>query len=120
PYAAVRRCIEEAGGAEQGLADNREYLVAVMDAAPDNTVRNLVTELAVEVFHGRTIDETYAGMQLVHVRLRAVDRRINDVQGSLARLGSHVAPQDLAAAQNEVWVLQQYAQSLRAHGAAAL
>ncbi len=120
PYAAVRRCIEEAGGAEQGLADNREYLVAVMDAAPDNTVRSLVTELAVEVFIGKTIDETYAGMQLVHVRLRAVDRRINDVQGSLARLGSHVAPQDLAAAQNEVWVLQQYAQSLRAHGAAAL
>ncbi|MFH9762874.1 DNA primase [Streptomyces anulatus] len=120
PYAAVRQCIAEAGGAEQGLADNREYLVAVMDAAPDNTVRSLVTELAVEVFIGKTIDETYAGMQLVHVRLRAVDRRINDVQGSLARLGSHVAPQDLAAAQNEVWVLQQYAQSLRAHGAAAL
>lgn len=116
----MRRCIEEAGGAEQGLADNREYLVAVMDAAPDNTVRSLVTELAVEVFRGKNIDETYAGMQLVQVRLRAVDRRINDVQGSLARLGSHVAPQDLAAAQNEVWVLQQYAQSLRSHGAAAL
>ncbi|MET9926685.1 MULTISPECIES: DNA primase [unclassified Streptomyces] len=120
PYAAVRQCIEEAGGAERGLGDNREYLVAVMDAAPNNSVRNLVTELAVEVFHGRTIDETYAGMQLVHVRLRAVDRRINDVQSSLARLGNHVAPDDLAAAQNEVWVLQQYAQSLRARGADAL
>ncbi|ARF72398.1 DNA primase [Kitasatospora albolonga] len=120
PYAAVRRCIEEAGGAERGLGDSREYLVAVMDAAPDDSVRNLVTELAVEVFHGKTIDETYAGMQLVHVRLRAVDRRINDVQSSLARLGSHVAPDDLAAAQNEVWVLQQYAQSLRARGADAL
>ncbi|MEV1049216.1 DNA primase [Streptomyces sp. NPDC049916] len=120
PYAAVRRCIEDAGGAEQGLADDRAYLGAVLDAAPDDTVRNLVTELAVEVFHGRTIDETYAGVQLVHVRLRAVDRRINDVQGSLARLGSNVAPAELAAAQNEVWVLQQYAQSLRIHGAAAL
>ncbi|MFD3973959.1 DNA primase [Streptomyces cyaneofuscatus] len=120
PYAAVRQCIEEAGGAERGLGDDREYLVAVMDAAPNNTVRSLVTELAVEVFMGRTIDETYAGMQLVHVRLRAVDRRIDEVQGSLARLGSNVAPEDLAAAQNEVWVLQQYAQSLRARGADAL
>ncbi|MFD7745775.1 DNA primase [Streptomyces sp. NPDC059698] len=120
PYAAVRRCIEEAGGAEQGVVDDRAYLGAVLDAAPDNTVRSLVTELAVEVFHGRSIDETYAGMHLVHVRLRAVDRRIADVQSSLARLGTNVAPQDLAAAQNEVWVLQQYAQSLRAHGAAAL
>ncbi|MGW2176687.1 DNA primase [Streptomyces sp. NPDC001732] len=120
PYAAVRRCIEEAGGAESGVPETREYLAQVLDAAPDDTVRNLVTELAVEVFHGKTIDETYAGMQLVQVRLRAVDRRINDVQGSLARLGSNVAPDHLAAAQNEVWVLQQYAQSLRSHGAAAL
>ncbi|MFJ7491836.1 DNA primase [Streptomyces sp. NPDC097727] len=120
PYAAVRQCIAEAGGAEMGVPETREYLVQVLDVAPDDTVRNLVTELAVEVFHGKTIDETYAGMQLVQVRLRAVDRRINDVQGSLARLGSNVAPDHLAAAQNEVWVLQQYAQALRNNGADAL
>ncbi|WP_329037075.1 DNA primase [Streptomyces sp. NBC_00178] len=120
PYAAVRQCIAEAGGAEMGVGETREYLVQVLDATPDDTVRKLVTELAVEVFHGKTIDETYAGMQLVQVRLRAVDRRIDDVQGSLARLGSNVAPDHLAAAQNEVWVLQQYAQSLRSHGADAL
>jgi DNA primase len=120
PYAAVRQCIAEAGGAETGVPETREYLVQVLDAAPNDTVRNLVTELAVEVFHGKTIDETYAGMQLVQVRLRAVDRRIDDVQGSLARLGSNVAPDHLAAAQNEVWVLQQYAQSLRNNGADAL
>ena len=52
--------------------------------------------------------------------LRAVDRRIEDVQGSLARLGNRVAPDHLAAAQNEVWVLQRYARSLRTQGAAAL
>ncbi|WNI24906.1 DNA primase [Streptomyces sp. ITFR-16] len=120
PYTAVRQCIAEAGGAEQGAADSREYLVRVLDATPNETVRKLVTELAVEVFNGKNIDETYAGMHLVQVRLRAVDRRINDVQGSLARLGSNVAPDHLAAAQNEVWVLQQYAQSLRNNGADAL
>ncbi|MFF5722550.1 DNA primase [[Kitasatospora] papulosa] len=120
PYAAVRQCIAEAGGAEMGVAETREYLVQVLDATPDDTVRKLVTELAVEVFHGKSIDETYAGEHLVKVRLRAVDRRIDDVQSSLARLGSNVAPDHLAAAQNEVWVLQQYAQSLRSHGAAAL
>ncbi|MEU8704864.1 DNA primase [Streptomyces sp. NPDC048565] len=120
PYAAVRQCIAEAGGAELGVAETREYLVQVLDATPDDTVRKLVTELAVEVFHGKSIDESYAGQHLVKVRLRAVDRRIDDVQGSLARLGSNVAPDHLAAAQNEVWVLQQYAQSLRSHGADAL
>ncbi|WP_411089079.1 DNA primase [Streptomyces sp. 061-3] len=120
PYAAVRQCIAEAGGAERGLADTREYLVGVLGAAPNDTVRKLVTELAVEVFHGKSIDEAYAGEHLVKVRLRAVDRRINDVQGSLSRLGSNVAPDHLAAAQNEVWVLQQYAQSLSNNGADAL
>ncbi|MFF2408913.1 DNA primase [Streptomyces sp. NPDC058092] len=120
PYAAVRQCIAEAGGAEPGVPDTREYLVQVLDATPNDTVRKLVTELAVEVFHGKSIDEAYAGEHLVKVRLRAVDRRINDVQGSLARLGSNVAPDHLAAAQNEVWVLQQYAQSLRNNGADAL
>ncbi|MFD5057272.1 DNA primase [Streptomyces sp. NPDC058394] len=120
PYASVRQCIAEAGGAERGLADTREYLVGVLGAAPNDTVRKLVTELAVEVFHGKSIDEAYAGEHLVKVRLRAVDRRINDVQGSLSRLGSNVAPDHLAAAQNEVWVLQQYSQSLRNNGADAL
>lgn len=120
PYAAVRQCIAEAGGVELGVAETREYLVRVLDATPNDTVRKLVTELAVEVFHGKSIDEAYAGEHLVKVRLRAVDRRINDVQGSLTRLGSNVAPDHLAAAQNEVWVLQQYAQSLRNNGADAL
>ncbi|MEU0659725.1 DNA primase [Streptomyces lavendulocolor] len=120
PYAAVRRTIAEAGGAEQGVGNAAEYLARVRDAAPDDTVRALVTELAVEVIHGRTVDETYAGDQLVQVRLRAVDRRIRDVQGSLARLGTHGDPDHLAAVQNELWVLQQYGQSLRNHGAAAL
>lgn len=92
----------------------------MLDATPRDSVRKLVTELAVEVFHGKTIDETYAGLHLVNVRLRAVDRRIADVQSSLARLGSQVAPDHLAAAQNEVWVLQQYAQALRTHGTDAL
>ncbi|MFE3094750.1 DNA primase [Streptomyces sp. NPDC059248] len=120
PYTAVRQTIAEAGGAEQGTADPAGYLVMVRDAAADDTVRALVTELAVEAIHCRTIDETYAGVQLVQVRLRAVDRRIAEVQGTLARLGQGADPERHTAVQNELWVLQQYAQSLRNHGAAAL
>ncbi|MGW4028917.1 DNA primase [Streptomyces sp. NPDC004838] len=120
PYAAVRQTIAEAGGAEQGTADAPGYLARVRDSAPNDTVRALVTELAVEAVHSRTVDEGYAGVQLVQVRLRAVDRRIADVQGSLARLGQHADPEHHTAVQNELWVLQQYAQSLRNHGANAL
>ncbi|MFF3326752.1 DNA primase [Streptomyces sp. NPDC002889] len=120
PYAAVRQTIAEAGGAEQGTRDSPDYLARVRDAAPNDTVRAMVTELAVEAVHSRTVDETYAGFQLVQVRLRAVDRRIRDVQGTLARLGQHGDPEQGAAVQNELWVLQQYAQSLRNQGADAL
>jgi DNA primase len=120
PYAAVRQTIAEAGGAEQGTQDTPDYLARVRDAAPNDTVRALVTELAVEAVHARTVDETYAGTQLVQVRLRAVDRRIREVQGNLARLGPHADPEHHTAVQNELWVLQQYAQSLRNQGADAL
>ncbi|MFB6981403.1 DNA primase [Streptomyces scopuliridis] len=120
PYAAVRRAIEDAGGAEQGLESAPEYLARVREAAPDDAVRAMVTELAVEVFHGKTIDEVYAGQQLVQVRLRAVDRRVRDVTSTLTRLGTQSDPDHYAAVQKELWVLQQYGQSLRNGGAAAL
>ncbi|MFJ6697628.1 DNA primase [Streptomyces sp. NPDC091272] len=120
PYAAVRQTIEEAGGAELGAGAPADYLAQVREAAVNDQVRAMVTELAVEPIRRRTVDEVYAGEQLVAVRLRAVDRRILEVQGSLARVGSQGDPDHLAAVQNELWVLQQYARSLRNHGAAAL
>ncbi|MEU4212668.1 DNA primase [Streptomyces sp. NPDC026206] len=117
PYVLVRRAIEEAGGVTQ--ADSG-YLAKVREVAPDDTVRALVTELAVEAVHARTVDEAYAGTQLVHVRLRAVERRVEEVQAGLVRLGAQAAPEHLAAVQNELWVLQQYGKSLKDRGAAAL
>ncbi|MET8470864.1 DNA primase [Streptomyces sp. NPDC004856] len=120
PYAAVRQAILDAGGAEQGVHDPQQYLVAVREAAPDDAVRAMVTELAVEAIRRKTVDEQYAGEQLVTVRKRAVDRRIRDVQGTLTRLGAGGDPQQLAAVQNELWVLQQYGQALRERGADAL
>jgi DNA primase len=120
PYAAVRETIAEAGGAEQGIQDSPEYLARVRDTAPNDTVRALVTELAVEAIHAKTVDESYAANQLVQVRLRAVDRRIREVQGTHARFGPNDDPESLAAVANELWILQQYAQSLRNQGADAL
>ncbi|MFZ3497502.1 DNA primase [Streptomyces sp. 5.8] len=117
PYAAVRQAILDAGGASLGTED---YLPRVRDAAPNDTVRALVTELVVEAIHAKTVDEVYAGVQLVQVRLRAVDRRVHEIQGTLARLGHQDAPEQLAAVQEELWVLQQYGQRLRNRGAEGL
>ncbi|MET9292508.1 DNA primase [Streptomyces sp. NPDC003077] len=120
PYAVVRRCVEEAGGAMAGASDS-EYLTRVRAAAPDDTVRSLITELAVEPLHTRREpDEAYAGVQLVAVRLAAVNQRVTEIRGTLQRLGPHADPQHLSAVQNELWVLQQYGQSLRERGYAAL
>ncbi len=120
PYAAVRQAILEAGGAEFGAQDPHDYLVRVREAAPDDTVRATVTELAVEAIMRRSVDELYAGEVLVRVRRRAVERRVRDVNGKLARLSGHGDPAELAAVQNELWTLQQYDQTLREHGATAL
>ncbi|GGV58001.1 DNA primase [Streptomyces griseoloalbus] len=124
PYAAVRQAILDAGGAEYGIQDPQEYLIRVREVAPDDTVRAMVTELAVEaiMLHRgvKEVDETYAGAQLVTVRRRAVERRIRDIASRLTRLGTHGDPAELTAVQNELWVLQQYDQALREHGAAAL
>ncbi|ANP54861.1 DNA primase [Streptomyces griseochromogenes] len=120
PYAAVRQTIAEAGGAEYGVQDAQEYLVRVREAAPDDTVRAMVTELAVEPILRRTVDETYAGTVLVQIRRRAVERRIHDIQSQLTRLSTGGDPAQLAAVQNEMWVLQQYDQALRVRGAEAL
>jgi DNA primase len=120
PYAAVRQAIMETGGAEWGVQDPQEYLVRVREAAPDDTVRAMVTELAVEAIMRRTVDELYAGTVLVTVRRRAVERRVRDIQSSLTRLGTQGDPAQLSAVQNELWVLQQYDQALRERGAAAL
>ncbi|MDQ0777418.1 DNA primase [Streptomyces aurantiacus] len=120
PYAAVRETIAEAGGAEYGVQDPQEYLVRVRETAADDVVRAMVTELAVEAIMRKTVDEAYAGEQLVTVRRRAVERRVRDVQGALARATAQGDPAQLAAVQNELWVLQQYDQALREKGPSAL
>ncbi|AJE85782.1 DNA primase [Streptomyces albus] len=120
PYAAVRIAVEEAGGAQAGVEDAPAYLARVREAAPDDTIRSMVTELAVEQIFRRTVDELYAGIQLVQVRLRAVDRRIRDIQSTLTRLSNGGDPAQLAAVQNELWIMQQYGQALRERGAEAL
>ncbi|GED87191.1 DNA primase [Streptomyces sp. 6-11-2] len=121
PYAAVRQAVLDAGGAEYGVGDPQEYLARVREAAPDDTVRAMVTELAVEaILLRREVDDAYAGAQLVTVRRRAVERRIRDLQSTVARLGTGGDPAQLASAQNELWILQQYDQALRERGTAAL
>ncbi|MGW4879145.1 DNA primase [Streptomyces sp. NPDC004262] len=120
PYAAVCQAILDTGGVEYGVHEPQEFLHQVLEAVPDDTVKSMVTELAVEPIRARNVDEPYAGAQLVTVRRRAVERRVAEIHVTLTRLGQHGDPAQLASVQNELWVLQQYDQALRQRGAAAL
>ncbi|NJP99497.1 DNA primase [Streptomyces zingiberis] len=118
PYTAVRSAIADAGGT---AAADGGYLARVREAAPDDTVRSLVTELAVEpLLTRKDADEFYAGTQLAAVRLAAVDRRIGEIQGAMRRCEAGGDRSAYASLQEELWVLEQYRQDLRARGAAAL
>jgi DNA primase len=120
PYAVVREAIEAAGGV---TGADGEFLARVREAAPDDTVRTLVTELAVEpvrAARGREPDAVYAGMQLVAVRLAAVEVRIAELEGSARRLEAQHDAERSAAVRQQLWTLQQYGRALRERGAAAL
>ncbi|MFJ2808903.1 DNA primase [Kitasatospora sp. NPDC087271] len=120
PYTAVRQAIAKAGGAAYG-ATLPDFTSAVREAAPDDQVRSLVTELTVEpVRSRRKVDAVYAGEFLVKLRLLAVDRRIAEVRGYLQRLGHRADAEQQHAVQTELWQLQQYGQQLRSQGAAGL
>jgi len=120
PYAAVRRAIMDAGGAEYGVQDPQEYLALVREATSDDAVRSLITELTAEPIMRRNVDEAYAGGQLVAVRRRSIDRRMQDLLGVLAREHDQKDSSQSAAVQKEVWLLQQYSQALQEQGAEAL
>lgn len=122
PYAVIRQTIEEAGGAESAVGDNG-YLARVRDAATDDTVRSLVTELAVEPLRAgrnRDPDEAYAGEQLVAVRRAAVNARIAELEGAARRLEARQDFVRSAAVRQQIWTLQQYGTALRERGTAAL
>ncbi|MFJ6214673.1 DNA primase [Streptomyces sp. NPDC092296] len=120
PYTAVRRAITKAGGAAYG-AELPDFAALVREAAPDDGVRSLITELTVEPIRTRRApDALYAGEFLVKLRLRAVDARVGEVRAHLQRLGNRADPAELGAVQQELWALEQYRNSLKTRGAAAL
>ncbi len=67
----------------------------MLEAAVDDRVRALITELVVEpILAAAEPDERYARAQLAQLRVRALDRQIADVKSRLQRLNPiEVAPE---------------------------
>ncbi|SFC02722.1 DNA primase [Streptomyces aidingensis] len=121
PYAVVRRAIAEAGGTEHA---DEGFLARVREAAPDDTVRALVTELAVEPLElprrRQREADTYAAQLLRDVRLAAVQRRIAELESAARRQDAQGDAERSAALWQEVWTLQRYRTALMERGADAL
>ena len=111
-YIAVHRAIVAAGGAAAGLTD-RAWLDAVLEACPDDAVRAVVHELAVEPSPIDEMDARYA--QSVVARLLEIDasRRITDLKARLQRIEPAAEPDTYQALFADVLALEQYRRGLR-------
>ena len=84
-YAAVARAVAAAGGATSAPS-GEAWPRAVIDGADDDTVRSLVTELAVEPLRSaQEPDARYAAEQVARVRERGLTRRIGEIRSRLQR-----------------------------------
>jgi DNA primase len=111
-YRAVHEAIVDAGGAALGL-DGRAWLDAVLAACPDDAVRSVVHELAVDPIPAMNIDYRYA--QSVLARLLEIDasRRITDVKARLQRVEPTSDPDTYQALFADVLALEAYRRGLR-------
>jgi DNA primase len=111
-YIAVHTAIVAAGGAAAGLTD-RAWLDAVLTACPDDAVRAVVHELAVDPLPIDEADTRYA--QSVLARLLEIDasRRITDVKARLQRVEPASDPDTYQALFADVLALESYRRGLR-------
>jgi DNA primase len=85
-YAAVRAAVAKAGGAARS-AGGAEWVAKLAEAAETDSVRDLMTELAVEPL--QAVDESdsrYAEALLVRLEEMALTRRIQELKSRLQRL----------------------------------
>ncbi|KWX01908.1 DNA primase [Carbonactinospora thermoautotrophica] len=121
PYAKVRHAIAEAGGASSGVA-GEAWLERVREHAPDDQVRSLVTELAVEPLRDQRPngagepDPRYVTAILARVQERHVSRRIAEVKSRLQRVNPTERPDEHNRLFGELIALEQYRRGLLERG----
>jgi DNA primase len=87
-YVAVRRAVDAAGGAAAGAGlPAEQWVTAVLDAAPNDAVRSVVTELAVERLKvERAPDARYVDEQVGFLQERVVQTQVAEVRSRLQRI----------------------------------
>jgi DNA primase len=112
-YAAVRAAVAKAGGAARATG-GADWVAAVQESAETDSVRDLVTELAVEPMQSREDDDPrYAEALLVRLEEMALTRRIQELKSKLQRLNPVEQAQDYNRMFGELIVLERQKKGLR-------
>ena len=119
-YRAVRAAIAAAGGAATA-ASGPGWVAAVRESAPDDAVRTLVTELAVEELRSAgNPDPRYTGAVLARLAEMAMTRRITELKSKLQRTNPLTAEQEYNRLFGELIALESQARGLRERAIGAL
>jgi DNA primase len=119
-YRGVRAAIAAAGGCTMPLT-GPAWIQAVTGAAPNDFIKGLATELAVEpILTDREVDQRYVSMQLATLQERAVGRRTYEVKSRLQRMNPLEQAEDYNKLAGELFALEQYRRALREQAIGAL
>ncbi len=112
-YRGLREAIGQAGGTSAATSIPA-WVAAVSDAAPDNSVRSLVTSLAVEPLqYEGDIEQRYVSSVVMSVHERHVTRRVAEVKSRLQRTNPESETEAYNRLFNELIVLEQRKRELR-------
>jgi DNA primase len=112
-HVVIRQAIAEAGGAAS-TNGGAGWIEAVRECCPDLAGGALVSELAVEPLKiDGTADPHYVHIQLSHLQLFAVNRRVADVKSRLQRVNPVDKADEYHRLFGELLSLEQHARALR-------
>ena len=112
-HASIRVAIAAAGGAA-GAGGGATWIEAVRDACDDLAGKALVSELAVEPLRMAGVpDPYYVHIQMSHLQLFAINRRIADAKSRLQRVNPVEKPEEYHRLFGELLSLEQHARALR-------
>ncbi|HKE51044.1 MAG TPA: DNA primase [Actinomycetes bacterium] len=119
-YRSVRLAIAGAGGVATATS-GPGWVAAVRESAPDDAVRTLVTELAVEPVRSTgDPDPRYTSAVLARLAEMAMTRRITELKSKLQRTNPLTAEQEYNRLFGELIALESQARGLRERAIGAL
>ncbi|MFC4051154.1 DNA primase [Actinomadura syzygii] len=116
PHAAVRTVIASAGGVT-AAGGVQEWVSHLLERAPNDQVRDLITKLGVEPARAaQDSDDRYAVELLARIQERQLTRMIADAKSKLGRLNPVEAPEEYNRLFGDLVALEQQRRVLRERG----